>query len=251
MRIAEAKKKVAPRRVKASIVIPCYNEAENIPSLFSEFAEALEGNTGEIEIIFVDNGSTDKTRPVLERLLRKNRFARAVYVGKNRGYGHGILTGLKEARGELIGYMHGDLQVRPADAIKIVRGLLLLKERRSLFFKSRRLGRSFLQKVFTIGMGLYCSAVLCTWLSDINAQPTFFHESFMLTWKNPPEDFSLDLFVLALAVKERRRIVRWPVRVYGREKGNSTWERGIVSRLRLSLAFMKSAHRIRRNSSLA
>lgn len=102
--------------MKLSIVVPCYNEAENIPKLLAAYAEVITRN--DLEIILVNNGSTDETAQVLMQLLpRYESFLKVVTVPVNQGYGFGILEGLRAATGEFIGWTHGDLQTPPRDVI--------------------------------------------------------------------------------------------------------------------------------------
>ena len=83
-------------RMKLSIVVPCYNEEENIPLLLKRFEEVIKRD--DMEVILVDNGSTDGSARVLSELVPGYAFARTVSVEVNQGYGYGILQGLKECR---------------------------------------------------------------------------------------------------------------------------------------------------------
>ena len=67
--------------MKMSIIIPCYNEEENIPIILDKFDNILTNE--DIEIILVNNGSTDSSDEVLRRLLPKYLFARTVLVPRN------------------------------------------------------------------------------------------------------------------------------------------------------------------------
>ena len=93
--------------MKLSIVVPCYNEKENLPLLLERFNEVIKGR--DMEVILVDNGSSDGSAHVLKELLPRYSFARTVAVSVNQGYGYGILQGLKECRGEDIGWTHADM----------------------------------------------------------------------------------------------------------------------------------------------
>ena len=85
---------------KLSIVIPCYNEAGNIPTLINRL-ESIQYD--ETEVILVDNGSTDDTTTVIEKtLFEKESFIKSVSIKQNIGYGHGIMSGVKEATGDVI-----------------------------------------------------------------------------------------------------------------------------------------------------
>ena len=98
-----------------SLVIPCYNEAKNLDSLLDRCGMLTKTNG--VEVILVDNGSTDNTRYVLETLIPKYKSIRSIRVDENQGYGFGIIKGLQEAKGEIIGWTHADLQTDPCDAL--------------------------------------------------------------------------------------------------------------------------------------
>ena len=76
-----------------SLIIPCFNEERNIPFLLSKCNDAFYQK--EIEVVLVDNGSSDDTQTILTKLLPKYPFIKMVRIENNLGYGHGILTGLK------------------------------------------------------------------------------------------------------------------------------------------------------------
>ena len=90
-----------------SIVVPCYNEAKNLPNLMARFEPFGAGGAGDFELILVDNGSTDESAAVFaEELAKPGRaFMRVVTVkSPNVGYGHGIMTGLRAAKGDYIAF---------------------------------------------------------------------------------------------------------------------------------------------------
>ena len=145
---------------------------------------------------------------------------------ENRGYGHGILSGLAAARGEFLGWTHADLQTDPGDALRALAILESQDHPERIFAKGRRKGRAVLDAAFTAGMSVFESLYLKAPLWDINAQPTVFHRSFYNCWKNPPHDFSLDLFAYYTARREGLRLVRFPVKFPAREHGASRWNTG-------------------------
>ncbi len=206
--------------VKYSIVVPCYNEAENIPLLLERFQQVLRGSV--IEVILVNNGSTDGSEQVLQELLPAYPFARVTKVEVNQGYGYGILQGLKEARGDYIGWMHADMQTDPLDAVKAFR-LAKRHGDEALYLKGRRQGRPLFDRVFTNGMSLFETLIFHTEMYDINAQPNVFPRSFFESWENPPWDFSLDLFAYYMAKKNGLRVARFPVQFPERIHGSSKW----------------------------
>ena len=124
--------------MRFSLVIPCYNEAANLPLLLERCKELA--TQSDIEVVLVDNGSTDSTPELLLSMLPKYPGCRSVRVDKNQGYGFGIVSGLKAANGEILGWTHADMQTDPLDAL---RGLALFeKHGDNIFAKGRRYGRS-------------------------------------------------------------------------------------------------------------
>ena len=85
--------------MKLSIVVPCYNEEKNIPLILAGFGEVIKRN--DVEVLIVDNGSTDGSAILLKNLLSNYPFARIVEIEKNQGYGFGILSGLKKREGNI------------------------------------------------------------------------------------------------------------------------------------------------------
>lgn len=206
--------------MKLSIIIPCYNEEDNIPLLLKRFDEVID--TNDIEVILVNNGSSDNSADVLNRLLPHYRFARTVFVPVNQGYGYGILQGLMAATGDFIGWTHADMQTDPED---VIRALNIISESgdRAIYIKGNRKGRPLFDQFFTWGMGIFESFYFKTSMTDINAQPNIFPREFFENWEHPPYDFSLDLFAVYTAKKKGLRIVRFPVLFPERIHGESKW----------------------------
>lgn len=212
--------------MKLSIVIPCYNEAENIPLILERFAEVIGDN--DIEAILVNNGSTDNSANVLEELLPRYSFAKTVLVTVNQGYGYGILKGLEEADGDYIGWTHADMQTDPADIVKAYE--LIHKENEPVYVKGNRKGRPFFDQLFTNGMSIFETIYFKMPMHDINAQPNVFPREFYESWDNPPHDFSLDLYACYIAGKKDLKILRFPVRFPKRIHGESKWNTGMAAK---------------------
>ena len=217
--------------MKLSIVIPCYNEAKNIPVLLNklDFIRTHQ----DIEIILVDNGSTDQTSTILQQLLSRYSFARTVKIAVNQGYGLGILQGLKIAQGQFLGWTHADLQTDPHDILKAYDLIVQEGECPQLYIKGNRVGRPWFDQFFTVGMSCFETIYLKKILWDINAQPTIFHKNFFAQWQNPPHDFSLDLYALYLAKKQGLTLIRFDVKFPERVHGQSSWNTGLGSKLKL------------------
>ena len=214
--------------MKLSIIIPCYNEEKNIPLILSGFQEVIKRS--DVELIVVNNGSGDDSKKILVDLLPQYPFARSVEIKVNEGYGFGILAGLKEAKGEYIGWTHGDMQTPPADVLKALEIMEKAGNPKNVYVKGRRKGRSIFDNFFTLGMSVFESLYLGKLLYDINAQPNIFHRSFFKNWSNPPYDFALDLYAFYSAKKQGISIMRFPVLFPKRVYGKSHWNKNLYSK---------------------
>ena len=116
--------------MKISIVIVCYNERKNLKSLIHQSKKLIK-KFSNVEIIFVDNGSSDGSREILKKML-KSKLLKLVYVKKNKGYGYGIIEGLKAAKGDIVGWTHGD-DLSFFSKFKIIFSYKL--EKKNFFFK--------------------------------------------------------------------------------------------------------------------
>jgi len=210
--------------LKLSVVIPCYNEAGNIPLIISRFKEVLPDDI-DCEVLLVNNGSTDNSAEIFEKELtaiNDPRF-KVVDVAKNQGYGFGILTGLASAQGDVMAWTHADMQTDPNDVIRAFE-IYIQHNNPLLFVKGKRMSRDFVPLFFTWGMGRIASWALGEKLYDIGAQPKLFSRLFYTNHlqKNAPWDFSLDLYAQYWAQREGK-IIEIPVyftkRVYGEAKG--------------------------------
>jgi len=216
---------------KYSLVIPCFNEEKNLLLLIERACEVFSGRR-DIELILVDNGSTDKSFEIMTHAALINEYLVIERVEKNQGYGHGILSGLKKATGDFIGWTHADMQTDLADVLAAIE-LIESAGVKKLFSKGRRIKRPLADNIFTIGMSIFETTLLKKKLWDINAQPTFFDKDFFLDhFDNAPKDFSLDLFAYYVALKTNRPIFRHPVTFGERAHGHSHWNIDFSSKLK-------------------
>lgn len=108
--------------MKVSVVIPVYNEQDNIAPLVAEFAP-LQAPLPGIEVLLVDDGSKDATWERIQQAAKQYSFLRGVRSTNNRGQSAAMLLGLREATGDVLVTMDGDLQNNPADIPRLVEGI--------------------------------------------------------------------------------------------------------------------------------
>ncbi|MFO7963725.1 MAG: glycosyltransferase family 2 protein [Desulfobacterales bacterium] len=103
-----------------SIVVPLYNEEACVESLLNRIRESGETWNVPFEIIFVDDGSTDRTWPIIERLKKNAPELKAIKFRRNYGQTCAMVAGFELASGEIIVTMDGDLQNDPADISRLI-----------------------------------------------------------------------------------------------------------------------------------
>ncbi len=100
---------------KLSVVVPIHDEAESLPLLYQELGKALEGFTGGVEFVLVDDGSTDESLAILRALEREDARVRVVALDGNHGQSAALAAGFEAVRGEFTVMLDADLQNDPAD----------------------------------------------------------------------------------------------------------------------------------------
>lgn len=110
--------------MKLSLVVPCFNEEENVQLFFDETQRAFEGVVGNYEIVFVNDGSTDNTRKNLKLIYENNQDkVQVLTFSRNFGKESAIFAGLSHAKGDLVCIIDADLQQRPEVVIEMLRAM--------------------------------------------------------------------------------------------------------------------------------
>lgn len=104
-----------------SAVVPVFNEEESLKGFYKVLEAHLPKIDKAYEIVFVDDGSTDKTLEILKDLEAKNSNVKILSFRKNRGKAEALTAGFKIAKGDLIVTLDADLQDRPEEIIKLVK----------------------------------------------------------------------------------------------------------------------------------
>lgn len=103
-----------------SLVIPCYNEEENLPRLFEEVSTVIAKNQLNAEIILIDDGSTDGTPELLKEKANQDSRFHAVIFRRNFGQTAAMVAGIDASKGEVIIPLDADLQNDPADIPRLL-----------------------------------------------------------------------------------------------------------------------------------
>ena len=110
--------------MKLSLVVPCYNEEQNVQLFFDETQRAFEGIVRNYEIVFVNDGSTDNTRKNLKVIYENNRDkVQVLTFSRNFGKESAIYAGLSHAKGDFVCIIDADLQQRPEVVIEMLKAM--------------------------------------------------------------------------------------------------------------------------------
>jgi glycosyltransferase involved in cell wall biosynthesis len=218
------------------LVLPCYNEAPNLPKVVERTLACVRGRgltPAQFQLTLVENGSRDDSLRVMEMLRARpgGEFVRIVPVAVNRGYGHGVIVGLRAAGPGILAYSHADQQCDPEDAFRGFERVAAAGAGERLLVKGRRRGRDPGGWIVSRCFEWTAAAVLGRRLHEINAQPKVFPAELVAAFDAPPDDFAIDLYVLLRALECGYRIEEIDVRYPPRLHGASNWSSTLGSRL--------------------
>jgi dolichol-phosphate mannosyltransferase len=103
----------ATESVAVSVVVPLYDEEANLLELYERLTQTLQAELFEYEIVFVDDGSKDRTTEMLQRICSLDHRVAALRLSRNFGHQAAVTAGLDHARGDAVIVMDGDLQDPP------------------------------------------------------------------------------------------------------------------------------------------
>jgi glycosyltransferase involved in cell wall biosynthesis len=103
-----------------SIIIPLYNEQDNLSELYQKLIKVLDSLNLSYEIIFVDDGSTDNSFNILKELYQRDPKVKVISFRKNFGKSAALAAGFDNTRGKIIITMDADLQDEPSEIPKLV-----------------------------------------------------------------------------------------------------------------------------------
>src|SRR5256712_5267420 len=109
-----------PAGPRLSVVVPVYNERDNLSPLTAQILKALTGQVSSFEIIYVDDGSTDGSGPLLDELAGYYLEVRVFHFDRNYGQTSAFDAGFHQAGGDLIATLDSDLQYDPADILTLL-----------------------------------------------------------------------------------------------------------------------------------
>jgi len=218
-----------------SIVIPVYNEAENVRPLLTEISRAVQG-TGVCEVIYVDDGSDDDTLAELRRALDEFPALRVLHHPLRSGQSSALLTGVRAARFPWVATLDGDGQNDPADIRLLLKQLQenngLVGDLMLVGHRTRRQDKRMRCWSSRVA-NLVRSGLLNDGTPDTGCGLKLFPRDLLLS---VPVFDHMHRFLPALVQRQGARVISVPVRHRARRRGVSKY--GIGDRLWVGLVDM-------------
>lgn len=219
--------------MKISIVIPIYNERENIKPLIAEIESALSGF--DYEAIFVDDGSTDGSREVLKEAAKASNI-KVIVFPKNYGQTAALSAGIDHATGDVIVPIDGDLELAPADIVKLVAKLEEGYDVVSGWRKDRWQGEFLSRKIPSMAANALVSKISGVKLHDHGCTLKAYRAEIL---KNIRLYGEMHRFIAAYAAWQGARVAELPIQYRKRVYGESKYGVGRVWRVLLDLVTLK------------
>ncbi len=205
-----------------SLVLPCYNEEDSLENIVLALDQCFRRDGVALQFVLVNNGSTDRTGEVIDRLAARGLPITKVTVEVNQGYGYGILQGLQKAHGRLVGFVCADGQVDAEDVVKAYKvaerasGQVLVKVRRCFRMDGwvRKIVSTIYNSLISVLFGGLGSI-------DINGNPKFLSRRNLLAMRLVSRDWFLDAEIMIKAKYLDLRVIEMNVFARMREGGNT------------------------------
>lgn len=123
---------------KVDLIVPCYNEQESIPLFYKEIKKVSKDIKANIEIIFINDGSTDNTLEIIKELAKEDKLVKYISLSRNFGKEGAMLAGLEASTGDYVTAMDVDLQDPPSLLNEMIR---LIEEEDYDIVGTRRVNR--------------------------------------------------------------------------------------------------------------
>jgi dolichol-phosphate mannosyltransferase len=224
-------------KINLSVVIPVYNEMDNVESLYQEIVSALSPEDFTFEVIFVDDGSTDGTGLCLQTLAKTHSNLRVIHHKRNFGQSAALLSGAHAARYSMLVTLDGDGQNDPADIPCLFK---YMQDSHTVVFGNRKKRADNILRKFSsvIGNGIRRRLLHDECFDTGCSLKLFPREAFLAL----PHFNHLHRFLPALFKRAGFKLVNIPVNHRARWHGVSKYGYGVMNRLFVGIHDLIGVH---------
>jgi glycosyltransferase involved in cell wall biosynthesis len=198
---------------EVSVLVPAMNEADNLPLFMEEAARAFASAPGRYEVIVVDDGSTDQTWSVLERLKGQYSFLRTARHRARRGIADALRTGYLHARSNVLVFFPADMQFKPEDIPRLVAPILADEADMVTGFKQGKYEKAFVSGIYNkLSRTLFHVPV-----KDLNSVKAYRREIMDALPVRP----DWHRYMIVIAAAQGFTVTEIPVPLYPRHAGKS------------------------------
>jgi glycosyltransferase involved in cell wall biosynthesis len=209
------------KNLSISIVLPALNEEDNIDSLVGQIKNYFKTNSIPYEIIIVDDGSTDQTGSIADRIAGEYENITVIHHPENQGYGKSLRDGFHAGRHEYLFYTDADLQFKINSLDLFVP---YMQKGEADMVVGYRVGRQdpWLRKFLAWGYNKFSSTLLSLKVKDIDCAFKLFKKQSYLRLELLSNDFLIDTEILTKARTNKFIIEQVGVQHYPRAAGETT-----------------------------
>jgi glycosyltransferase involved in cell wall biosynthesis len=226
-----------PAVPQVSVVIPIYNEAENLPDLVTRVHDAMAPSGRSFELICIDDGSRDGSARILEQLAATRDWLKPVYLIRNYGQSTALQAGFDIAAGDFIVTLDGDLQNDPVDIPRLVDQLVASPDVDVISgWRKARQDAALSRKLPSMLANGLISKVTGVRLHDYGCALKLYRAQIIRDLRLYGE---LHRFIPALAAEVGAKIIEVPVLHHARTRGTSKYGIDRTFRVMLDLLWIK------------
>jgi glycosyltransferase involved in cell wall biosynthesis len=209
-----------PGRPQVSVLVPAKDEAENLPLFMEQAAQAFADAPGRYEVVVIDDGSIDETWSVLESLVERYPFLRAVRHRARRGIAESLRTGYLNSSGAILVFYPADLQYKPEDIPRLVAPILANESDMVTGYKQGEYEKAFVSGVYNrLSRSLFKVPV-----RDLNSVKAYRRE----VMDSIPARPDWHRYMIVVAAAQGFTVTEVPVPLYARHAGKSKFGIGRI-----------------------